>query len=284
MGCCVTIPQANVGMVERWGKYVRTAGSGFNCLNCFCGEQVVGMVSLRIQQLEVPVETKTKDNVFITCTLSVQYQAILEKTYEAYYKLTDPQAQMKSYVFDVVRASIPKLNLDEVFEEKEEIAVTVKKTLEKSMGDFGFIIVQALVTDIDPASNVKKAMNEINAAQRIREAANDKAEAEKILVVKAAEADAESKYLAGVGIARQRKAIVDGLRDSVMHFAEGVEGTNPKEVLDLVLVTQYFDTLKDIGAQSKASTIFIPHAPGAVGDVSAQLRQGFMEAESAKTK
>ena len=270
-------------MVQKFGRHVRVITPGLNLINCCAGEATAGLVSMRVQQLKVDCETKTKDNVFVNVVVSVQYQVIPEKVYEAFYRLTNPQQQVRAYVFDVVRASVPKIALDDVFETKDDIAIAVKQELSKSMSEFGYQIIQTLITDIQPAKNVKTAMNEINAAQRLRVAASDKAEAEKILVVKAAEADAESKYLSGVGIARQRKAIVEGLRDSVMTFAENVEGTSAKDVMDLVLITQYFDTLKDIGASSRSSTVFIPHQPGAVGGVANEIRQGFLEGKAGKT-
>jgi len=236
---------------------------------------------LKVQQLDVSCETKTNDNVFVNIVVSVQYQVLQENIYEAYYKLTNPRAQITSYVFDVVRAEVPKLELDRVFDTKDEIARAVKAELQKVMSEFGFEILQALITDIDPAPKVKAAMNEINAAQRLRVAAEDKAEAEKILVVKAAQADSESKYLSGVGISRQRQAIVEGLRESVLEFAEAVEGATPKDVMDLILVTQYFDTLKEIGASSKTTSIFIPHSPGAISSVANEVRNGFLQAAQA---
>ncbi|CAI5530425.1 unnamed protein product [Closterium sp. Naga37s-1] len=234
-------------------------------------------MSLRINQLDVRCETKTKDNVFVTVVASIQYQAIREQVEDAFYRLADPQAQIRSYVFDVVRSSVPKMDLDEVFISKNEIAQNVEKELEKAMHDYGYRIVQTLIVDVEPDERVKVAMNEINAAQRIRQATQEKAEAEKILQVKKAEGDAEAKYLAGVGVARQRQAIVDGLRESVMGFSSQVPGTTAKDVLDMVMLTQYFDTMRDIGANNKSSTIFIPHGPGNVGDISAQIRDGLTQ-------
>jgi len=276
MGICTSVEQSEVAIVEQCGRYDRTAVAGFLFLNpCHC-ESIVGRVTLRIRQLDVRCETKTKDNVFVTIQTSVQFQAIPDAAHDAFYKLTNPMGQITAYVFDVVRASVPKITLDEVFVTKEEIANTIKEELSKIMEQFGFEIIQTLVTDIDPAVKVKAAMNEINAAERLKQASKERAEAQKIKVVKAAEADAESKYLAGVGIARQRMAIVQGLRDSVQQFTGNVEGTTPKDVMDLVLVTQYFDTLKDLGASTEDNTLFIPHSPGAVATVAAEIRDGLM--------
>lgn len=219
-----------------------------------------------------------QDNVFVTVVASVQYRALADKASDAFYKLSNTREQIQSYVFDVIRATVPKLGLDDAFEQKNEIAKAVEEELEKAMSTYGYQIVQTLIVDIEPDDRVKRAMNEINAAARMRVAASEKAEAEKILQIKKAEGEAESKYLAGVGIARQRQAIVDGLRDSVLAFSENVPGTTAKDIMDMVLVTQYFDTMREIGASSKSSSVFIPHGPGAVKDVSAQIRDGLLQA------
>jgi len=238
---------------------------------------VAGTVSLRIQQLDVRCETKTKDNVFVTLVISVQYQVQREQIYDAFYRLTDSKQQISSHIFDVVRASVPKMNLDDVFEAKEEIAGNIKEELSKAMSGYGFCILHALVTDIEPAIKVKEAMNEINAARRHRVAAAEKAEADKVTRIKAAEADAESKFLQGQGVARQRQAIIAGLRDSVQDFSTSIPGIQSKDVLDLMLVTQYFDTLKDIGATNRSSTLFLPHSPGGIGDITQQIRGAFLQ-------
>jgi regulator of protease activity HflC (stomatin/prohibitin superfamily) len=203
-------------------------------------------------------ETKTKDNVFVTVHVSVQYQAIRDKIYEAFYTLEDPHSQMRAYVFDVIRSTLPNLTLDQAFESKDDMAHAVKEQLSHVMASYGFTILQSLVTDLIPDARVRDAMNEINASKRLKEAAMAKAEAEKVVLVKAAEADAEAKYLSGIGVARQRKAIVDGLRDSIVLFSEHINGTSPKDVMDLLLLTQYFDMLKDIGNNANTQTIFLP--------------------------
>jgi len=246
-------------------------------LCCVLGDKVSGSVSMRVQSLNVEVETKTKDNVLLHVRVSVQYKVEPENVFDAYYRLSEPHRQITAYVYDVVRASVPKILLDDVFEQKEEIAMAVKEELSKSMEGYGFNIIQALITDLDPDDRVKAAMNEINTAERQRIAATDKAEAEKIMIVKAAEAEAESKYLAGVGISRQRLAIIEGLRESVVGFTDNVEGARTKDVMDLVLITQYFDTLKEIGAHPNSKTIFVPHQEGGAG-VADQVRNGFLEA------
>ena len=234
---------------------------------------------MRVQQLDVKVETKTEDNVFVQFVVSVQYFVIPDKVYEAFYKLDDPTKQITSFVFDVVRARVPKIKLDDVFDKKDEIADAVKGELAQVMDDFGYGIVKALVTDIDPDDKVKQSMNEINAAQRLRMAASEKGEADRILKVKAAEAEAQSKALQGKGIADQRRAIVDGLRESVAEFEKAVPGATAQDVMNLVLMTQYFDTLKDVAGSSRTNTILIPHSPGALSDLSAQMRNAMITAD-----
>ncbi|KAG2490326.1 hypothetical protein HYH03_011276 [Edaphochlamys debaryana] len=282
MSCCFACPeQETVAIVENCGKFSHIAHPGCNCVCCCVGAQVSGTLSLRVQQLDVKCETKTKDNVFVTLMVSVQYQVRREAVYDAYYKLTDSKQQISAYVFDEVRAAVPKMNLDDAYEAKDEIARSIKEALAKSMESYGYIILHVLVNDIEPALKVKEAMNEINAARRLRVAAAEKAEAQKVAVVKAAEAEAEAKFLQGQGIARQRQAIINGLRDSVSEFKEGVTEISSKEVLSLMLVTQYFDTLKDLGASNRSSTVFLNHAPGGVTDIASQIRSSFMEASAA---
>ncbi|KAG0523514.1 hypothetical protein BDA96_07G129500 [Sorghum bicolor] len=274
----VQVDQSTVAIKESFGKFDEILEPGCHFLPWCIGKQIAGYLSLRVQQLDVRCETKTKDNVFVNVVASVQYRALADKASDAFYRLSNTREQIQSYVFDVIRASVPKMNLDDAFEQKNEIAKAVEDELEKAMSMYGYEIVQTLIVDIEPDEHVKRAMNEINAAARLRLAATEKAEAEKILQIKRAEGDAESKYLAGLGIARQRQAIVDGLRDSVLAFSENVPGTSAKDVMDMVLVTQYFDTMKEIGASSKSSSVFIPHGPGAVRDIAAQIRDGQLQA------
>lgn len=276
-----TVEQQTIAVVERFGKFKRLAVAGLNFKVPWI-DWVAGEESLRIQQLDVEVETKTKDNVFVEAMVSVQYYVLPEKVYDAFYKLDDPNQQIEAFVFDVVRARVPTITLDDVFEKKDDIADAVKTELTDTMDDFGYGIVKALVTDIDPDETVKASMNEINAAQRLRVAANEKGEAEKILRVKAAEAEAEAKALQGAGIARQRKAIVDGLKDSVAAFQGSVAGATPNDVMQLVLMTQYFDTLKEIGATS--NTIMLPHSPGGLVDIGAQVRDAMLGANAAVSR
>ena len=272
-----TVEQRTVAIVQRLGKFVREAGPGLNLKIPFI-DRVAGRVNLRVQQLDVKIETKTEDNVFVHMVVAVQFYVLPEKAYDAFYKLDDARKQITSYVFDVVRAQVPKIKLDDVFEKKDDIADIVKAQLSQVMEGFGYGILKALVTDIDPDAKVKESMNEINAAQRMRVAATEKGEADRILKVKAAEGDAQSKALQGKGIAEQRKAIVEGLRDSVDEFRRSVPGTTAKDVMNLVLMTQYFDTLKDIGASSRTNTILIPHSPGNLASLTEQLRNAMIEA------
>jgi regulator of protease activity HflC (stomatin/prohibitin superfamily) len=272
-----TIQQRTSGIVQRLGRFVREAKPGLNVKIPFI-DSVAGRVNLRVQQLNVKIETKTEDNVFVQMVVAVQYFVLPDKVYDAFYKLADTEQQITSYVFDVVRAQVPKIKLDDVFAKKDEIADIVKSELAEVMSDFGYGILKALVTDIDPDANVKQSMNEINAAQRMRVAATEKGEAERIIKVKLAEGDAQSKALQGRGIADQRQAIVAGLRDSVDEFQKSVPGTTAKDVMNLVLMTQYFDTLKEIGASSKTNTILIPHSPGSLSNLSEQIRNAMIEA------
>lgn len=275
-----TVEQQTAGVVERFGKFRRTADAGLNIKLPFIEQ--VDNISLEIQQLPVTVETKTKDNVFVTVIVSVQYYVMPSKVFDAYYKLEDPEKQLTSYVFDVVRAKVPKIKLDDVFEVKDEIADAVKAELSDVMDDFGYGITKALVTDIDPDASVKAAMNEINAAQRLREAATEKGAAERVMIVARAQAEAESKALQGKGIADQRKAIVDGLRDSIKQFEDAVPGATAHDAMQLVLMTQYFDTLKEMGAHGNSNTILLPHSPGALSDLANQIRTAMISADAAK--
>ena len=273
-----TVEQRTTVIVQRLGKFLREAGPGLHMKIPFI-DKIVGRINLRVQQLDVKIETKTEDNVFVHMVVAVQYFVLPEKVYDAFYKLDDATRQITSYVFDVVRARVPKIKLDDVFEKKDDIAEAVKVELSHVMEGFGYGILKALVTDIEPDARVKEAMNEINAAQRMRVAANEKGEAERILKVKAAEGDAQSKALQGRGIADQRQAIVAGLRDSVDEFRKSVPGTTAKDVMNLVLMTQYFDMLKEIGASSRTNAILIPHSPGHLASLSEQIRNAMIEAD-----
>ena len=273
-----TVTQQTAAVVERFGKFVRIAPAGLNFKIPFI-DRVAGRLSLRVQQLDVRVETKTKDNVFVFVIVSVQYHVLENKVVEAFYRLQNPQTQITSFVFDTVRARVPGITLDELFIMKDDIAQAVKSELDQVMDDFGYGIIKTLVTDIDPDAKVKSSMNEINASQRLREAAIQQAEAEKIRVVKAAEGEAESKALQGQGIANQRRAIIDGLRESVESFSANVDGTSAQEVMNLVLMTQYFDTLKEVSNSSRTNTILVPHSPAGMNDLQEQMRNAMVTAQ-----
>jgi regulator of protease activity HflC (stomatin/prohibitin superfamily) len=272
-----TVQQQSVAILQRLGRFVRLSDPGIHMRIPFI-DQVAGRVNLRVQQLDVRIDTKTQDNVFVNMIVAVQFYVLPDKVYEAFYRLDDARGQITSYVFDVVRAQVPKISLDDVFERKDDIAEAVKVELSHVMEGFGYGIMKALVTDIEPDARVKEAMNEINAALRMRVAANEKGEAEKILKIKLAEGDAQSKALQGKGIADQRQAIVAGLRDSVDEFRRSVPGTTAKDVMNLVLMTQYFDMLKEIGASSRTNAILIPHSPGNLASLTEQIRSAMIEA------
>ena len=265
-----TVNTAEVAVLTRFGKFLSVANPGLNWKMPLI-DTVAGRVSLRVNQISLTMETKTKDNVFVTIPISVQNRVRPEKVYDAFYKLSDPTAQIKSYVEQVILGHVPGMTLDEVFASQSSIAAAVKQELDADMATFGFEIVNVLVTDIVPDQKVKSAMNDINAAQREQVAANARGEAEKILVVKKAEAEAESKALQGQGIANQRKAIIEGLQVSIEQFQKVVDGASSKDVMQLVMVTQYFDTLKSIGENDKTNTLFLSHSPGSVKEVSQQI-------------
>jgi regulator of protease activity HflC (stomatin/prohibitin superfamily) len=271
---------AEAVVIQRMGKFNRVATAGINFKLPWL-DQIAGRIDLRVQQLALDVETKTKDNVFVKMPVSVQYHVIPDKVYEAFYKLANPKQQISSYVFNVILGHVPKMNLDDAFLQQSDIAVAIKEGLDDVMRTYGYAIDQALVTDIEPDEKVKAAMNDINAAQREQVAATARGEAEKNLKVKQAEAEAQSKALQGQGIANQRKAIIEGLKESVESFSAAVEGTTPKDVMMLVLVTQYLDTMKEIGTQDKSNTIFISHSPAAVGDLFRQMQDAVMIGQTA---
>ena len=274
------VKTAEAVVIQRMGKFSRVATAGMNFKLPWL-DQIAGRIDLRVQQLALDVETKTKDNVFVKIPVSVQYHVIPEKVYEAFYKLANPKQQISSYVFNVILGHVPKMILDDAFLQQSDIAIAIKEGLDDVMKTYGYAIDQALVTDIEPDEKVKAAMNDINAAQREQVAATARGEAEKILKVKQAEAEAQSKALQGQGIANQRKAIIEGLKESVEAFSKAVEGSTPHDVMMLVLVTQYLDTMKEIGSQDKSNTIFVSHSPGAVGDLFRQMQEAIMIGQKA---
>ena len=282
LGSFFTVQTAQVAIITRFGRFLRVANPGLNWKWPFI-DSVAAKMSLRVNQITLTMETKTKDNVFVTIPISVQNRVRPEKAFDAFYKLSNPVAQIQSYVEQVILGHVPGMTLDEVFASQSGIAAAVKQELDADMAGFGYEIVNVLVTDIIPDSKVKSAMNDINAAQREQVAATARGEAEKILVVKKAEAEAASKALQGEGIANQRKAIIEGLQGSIEQFQKVVGGTSTSEVMQLVLVTQYFDTIKSIGELDKTNTLFLSHSPGAVKDISEQIMQSMLVAERAKS-
>ena len=258
------VKQQTAAIVERFGKFLCIRQPGLH-IKIPIVDRITGRVSLRILQLDVIVETKTKDDVFVKLKVSVQYKILVEKVFDAYYKLDFPQDQITSYVFDVVRAVVPKMKLDDVFEKKNEIANAVKGELNEAMINYGYDIIKALVTDIDPDAEVKTAMNKINAAERQKVAAQYEGDAARILIVEKAKAEAESKRLQGQGIADQRREIARGLEESV-DVLNGV-GINSQEASALIVVTQHYDTLQSIGESTNSNLILLPNSPQAGSDM-----------------
>ena len=281
-GSFFTVQTAQVAIITQFGRFARSAEAGLNWKTPFI-ESIDGRMSLRVNQISLTMETKTRDNVFVTIPISVQTRVRPEKIFNAYYSLSDPQGQIQSYVEQVVLGHVPGMTLDEVFASQSGIALAVKKELDVDMAAFGYEIVNVLVTDIVPDAKVKAAMNDINAAQREQVAANARGEAEKILVVKKAEAEAESKALQGKGIADQRRAIIEGLRGSIEDFQKALGDASAQEVMQLVLVTQYFDTLKSIGESNRTNTLFLSHTPGAVQSISEQIMQSLAATQNLKS-
>lgn len=265
------VHQQSVALVERFGKFIRIANPGLN-FKIPLIETISGRISLRVSQLDVDVETKTRDNVFVRISASVQYKVLPEKAYNAYYTLDNAELQIQSFVFDVVRARVPNIDLDDIFSKKDEIASSVRQELKDVMNNFGYDIINALVTDINPDAKVKAAMNEINESQRLRVAAMERGEAEKIIKVKQAEADAESRILQGRGMAGQRKAILDGLKESLSEFRTDVPGIDNQEIMNLIMMAQYFDTLKEMSINGKMNSIMLPHSPSGLSDIADQIR------------
>lgn len=266
------VKQQTAVIVERFGRFqsIRSSGLRFKIPVI---DRIAGRVNLKIQQLDVLVETKTKDDVFVRLKISVQFQVIKTKVYEAFYKLENSNDQITSYVFDVVRAEVPKMKLDDVFERKDDIAIAVKRELNQSMLDYGYDIIKTLVTDIDPDVQVKAAMNRINAAEREKVAAEYEAEAERIKIVAKARAEAESKRLQGQGIADQRREIARGLEESV-EVLNNV-GINSQEASALLVVTQHYDTLQSVGEATQSNLILMPNSPHAGSDMLSQLITSF---------
>lgn len=280
VGSIYTVKQKSAVIIERLGKFqtVSTAGLRFKIPII---DRKVGTVNLRVMELPVEVETKTLDDVFVRMVVSVQYFVVEspEQIKKSYYKFDNPHRQIQSYVFDSIRSEVPKLILDDLFAEKDKIAVAVKVELHETIKDFGFNILKTLITDIDPDAKVKESMNEINAAKRMKEAAKEYAQAEKIKVVAAAEAEAESKKLQGEGIADQRIAIANGLKQSVEEVKGAMEeGVTGRDVMNMLFMTQHYDTIARLG-DTGVNTIFVPYSPSSVGDLQTQIQSSLIAVE-----
>ncbi|WP_208021472.1 SPFH domain-containing protein [Flavicella sediminum] len=259
-----TVKQQTTAIVERFGKFLSIRQSGLQ-FKIPVIDKISGRVSLKIQQLDVIVETKTKDDVFVQLKISVQFQILREKVYDAFYKLQNPHDQITAYIFDTVRAEVPKMKLDDVFEKKDDIALAIQRELKQAMLDYGYDIVKALVTDIDPDAQVKEAMNRINAAEREKLAAQFEGDAQRILIVERAKAEAESKRLQGMGIADQRREIARGLEESVDVLNKA--GINSQEASALIVITQHYDTLQSIGSDTNSNLILLPNNPNAASSM-----------------
>jgi len=273
------VEQQTRAIVERFGKFHKVAEPGLNYKFPLI-DSVAGRVTHRVRELEITVESKTKDDVFVDLLIAVQYfvRETEENVKLAYYKLMNPQQQISSYVFDTVRALVPEMPVDHVFSEKDKIAAAVKERLAEIMEQFGYTIMQSLVNDIQPDAAVKKAMNQVNASARLKEAAKNEAEAKKIRTIAAAEAEARAKELQGVGIARQRLAIARGLKESVGACSEA--GISPEEATKMVLLTQHYDTVHAVGTQSKATIMMVPYTPAGMSNVGDQIMQALLATDA----
>lgn len=284
--CCICIETGFVGLKERFGEYKGDVQPGCTCI-VPCIEQVK-LVNLRLQSLNVKCESKTRDNVFVQVEVCVQYKVV--DPVKSYYEMQDPVNQIKAYVFDVIRSEVPQLNLDDVFLEKEKLSAAVKGQLTEELGAYGFEIIHTPVTDLDPDNQVKRSLNEMMTQKNLKAAMKEKAEADAIVQIELAkasaeeiriksEADAHAKHQSGLGLSMQRKAIVDGLTESVNIFQEGVDGIDARTVMDLIMITQYFDMMEKIGCSENrgTNTLFVPSGPGAVADFNSQLRQNILE-------
>ena len=265
------VKQQSVAIIERFGRYQKISDSGIHMRAPFGIDKIAARVQLRVLQSEIVVETKTQDNVFVTMNVATQYRVNESNVKDAYYKLMRPESQIKSYIEDALRSSVPKLTLDELFEKKDEIALEVQKQVAEEMSTYGYIIVKTLITKVEPDAEVKQSMNEINAAQRKRVAAQELAEADKIKIVTAAEAEAEKDRLHGVGIAEQRKAIVDGMADSIKELKGANVDLTEEQIMSILLTNQYLDTLNNFADKEGNNTIFLPANPDGVENIRTQI-------------
>lgn len=281
MSGAFTVEQQTKALVERFGRFVGTAGPGLN-FKIPIIDKVAGRVSHRVRELEIAVESKTKDDVFVDLKIAVQFfvRETDDAVIAAHYKLTNPGQQISSYVFDTVRSLVPEMPIDTVFSEKEKIAAAVKERLSETMETFGYTILQALVNDIQPDSTVKEAMNKVNASARLKEAAKNEAEARKIRVIAEAEAEARAKELQGVGIARQRLAIAKGLKESVEACSEA--GISPEEATKMVLMTQHYDSVTAVGAHARSTVMMLPYTPDGMTNVGDQIMQALLASNTSQ--
>jgi regulator of protease activity HflC (stomatin/prohibitin superfamily) len=284
-GTIYMVKQQTAVVIERLGKFHKVSRPGLQ-FKIPLIDSIAGDINLKVRELPVEVETKTKDDVFVKIIVSVQFFVVnsIEGIEDSFYKLNNPEQQIQSYVFDSIRSEVPKMELDSVFAEKDKIAIAVKNELSETMQQFGFDFIKALVTDIDPDSKVKHAMNEINAAKRMKEAAKEEAAAAKIRVIAAAEADAESKRLAGEGIALQRIAIANGLKESVAEVKLAMEDhVTSQDVMNMLFMTQHYETVAKL-SENNTSTIFMPYSPDNVGDLQMQIQSSLLAVDAMKNK
>ena len=284
-GTLYMVKQQTAVVIERLGKFHKVSGAGLQ-FKIPLIDSIAGNINLRVRELPVEVETKTKDDVFVKIIVSVQFFVVdsIDGIENSFYKLNNPERQIQSYVFDSIRSEVPKMELDAVFAEKDKIAIAVKNELSETMQQFGFDFIKALVTDIDPDAKVKHAMNEINAAKRMKEAAKEEAAAAKIRVIAAAEADAESKRLAGEGIALQRIAIANGLKESVAEVKLAMEDhVTSQDVMNMLFMTQHYETVAKL-SENNTSTIFMPYSPDNVGDLQMQIQSSLLAVDAMKNK
>lgn len=273
LSCAFSVDTMNIGVIQRFGKFVRLVNPGLNFKLPFI--ESVDRVNLQVEQVQVIVETKTKDNVFVKLPIAVQYRVLPDQVYDAYFKLDDPELQIKAYVANIIMGHVPKMTLDETFEQQTEMSLEIRTQLNVPMKTFGYEIFQALITDIEPDSKVVSAMNDINAAVREREATISRAETQKLMTVKQAEAEKESMRLQGEGVAAERKAIIEGLSESIKEFEEGTQ-VSAQQAMMMLLMTQYFDTLKSIAGNDHSTTVMLSSSPSAIGDFAAQFREALI--------
>jgi len=284
-GMLFMVKQKHAFIIERLGKFNKVSKAGLN-FKIPLIDSIAGNVNLKVRELPVEVETKTKDDVFVKIVVTVQFFVIdsMEGIKDSFYELNNPEQQIQSYVFDSIRSEVPRMELDDVFAEKEKIAFAIKNELSETMRQFGFDFIKALVTDIDPDAKVKHSMNEINAAKRMKEAAREEAEAAKIRIVAAAEADAESKRLAGEGIAQQRIAIANGLKESVAEVKLAMEDhVTSQDVMNMLFMTQHYETVAKL-SENNTSTIFMPYSPDNVGDLQMQIQSSLIAVDEMRKK